>query len=366
MKNICIAYPNKTLTFSETFIKNQLNSIPHQNELTGGRWPYLDQDKKSIFKFLMRIDVIRGSIKHFFPTWYQTLYTKALIRFLKKNKTEVLLAEYGPTGVSVYEGCKKAQVELVVHFHGYDASVKKILDEYKDSYCKMAETAKCIVAVSNDMRKQLSGLGINCPIWNIPYGIDTNRFVGSNPAQSKPVCVFVGRFTSKKAPFVTIKAFAEALKQVPDAKLIMVGNGELFEASVNLAKEMKIAGSIDFKGVKTPQEIACILKEARMFVQHSVVSSTGDSEGTPNTILEASATGLPIVSTFHAGIKEAVIHEKTGFLVNEYDEEGMARYITVLLKDPELAAKMGCSARQHILDNYELETQIKKLYNVLC
>lgn len=365
MKNICIAYPNKTLTYSETFIKNQLDNIQHQTELKGGRWPYLDENENSIFKYILSINLIRGLIKKTLPILYQFLYTRALIRFLKLNNIQVLCAHYGPTGTSVFNACRLANVDLVVHFHGYDASDKMTIRKHLRKYCEMSTYAKSIVVVSSEMREQLSRLGVRAKFINNPYGIDVHKFTGANPAVSLPICVFVGRFTEKKAPQVTLNSFARVLKQVPEAKLIMVGGGELFDASVQLAKDLNIVNHVEFTGVRTPTEIALILKSARLFVQHSVVSSTGDSEGTPNTILEASATGLPIVSTYHAGIKEAVIHEKTGFLVKEYDEEGMANYMIRLLQDANLAYTMGQAAREHIQRNYNLETQINKLIEIL-
>lgn len=363
--NICIAYPNKQLSYSETFIKNQLDYVPHKKELSGGLWPYLDENKKSIFKFLMAFDFIRGVIKQLFPYLYKILYTKALVRFLKQHDIEVMCAHYGPTGTSVLDACISANVELVVHFHGYDASDNKTKSKFRELYIKLGQYAKRIIVVSKDMHKALLDLGVVAHFQVNPYGIDETCFSGANPAIAAPICVFVGRFTEKKAPHVTLKSFARVLKQVPDAKLIMVGSGELFDASVQLASNLNIADNVEFTGVKTSAEVASILKTARLFVQHSVISSTGDSEGTPNTILEASATGLPIVSTFHAGIKEAVVHQKTGFLVDEFDEIGMSNYMTLLLQNPDLAYTMGLEARQHILLNYNLEIQIKKLIEIL-
>jgi colanic acid/amylovoran biosynthesis glycosyltransferase len=74
---------------------------------------------------------------------------------------------------------------------------------------------------------------------------------------------------------------------------------------------------------------------------------------------------LPVVSTKHAGIKEAVVNGKTGFLVDEHDTENMSKYMMQLVQQPELAKEMGMAARKHIEDNYDLEKQINKLFNVL-
>src|SRR5690606_19627617 len=88
-------------------------------------------------------------------------------------------------------------------------------------------------------------------------------------------------------------------------------------------------------------------------------------EGTPNTILEAAAAALPVVSTRHAGIKEAVIEGKTGYLVDEYDTTGMAEKMVAILSSPEQAAEMGREGRKHIMQNYTLSDRIARLNAIL-
>jgi glycosyltransferase involved in cell wall biosynthesis len=107
------------------------------------------------------------------------------------------------------------------------------------------------------------------------------------------------------------------------------------------------------------------MQQSRVFVQHSLVPKSGDSEGTPVGIIEAGASGLPVVSTRHAGITDVVIHGKTGFLVDEGDIDGMAKYMYRILSDTELAIKMGKRARQHISDNFNMDVSIANLRAIL-
>ncbi len=78
-------------------------------------------------------------------------------------------------------------------------------------------------------------------------------------------------------------------------------------------------------------------------------------------VLEAAASGLPVVSTRHTGIVDAVIDGKTGFLVDEGDIDGMAEYIYLLLSKPELAAEMGKRAREHMCQNFSMESSVQNL-----
>jgi glycosyltransferase involved in cell wall biosynthesis len=111
--------------------------------------------------------------------------------------------------------------------------------------------------------------------------------------------------------------------------------------------------------------VQALMAGARAFVQHSVRTTYGDSEGTPVAVLEASATGLPVVSTKHAGIQDAILHRCTGFLVAEQDVNSMADYMLRLASDSRLAAAMGSAGRQFVLENYSAEKSIGQLYGIL-
>lgn len=362
---LCIAYPNEG-NYSETFIYNHLRYLKPALTLTGGWRPYKTGTGQSIVRMPLA-EPVRVGVKRVVSGLYPAFYTRFLTKYLLENRPDVLLAEYGPTGVGVMDACRKAGVPLVVHFHGFDASYKPTLEEYKDEYKQLFTEAKAIVAVSGDMAEGLVRLGADpAKVHRIPYGVETERFVGAEPAKAEKIVLAVGRFAGKKAPHLTIRAFDKVLERHPDAQLVMVGSGELLESCKKLVEELQLRHAVRFMGVLSADEIAAWHRKARLFVQHSVTNpENGDSEGTPNTILEASAAGLPIVSTRHAGIKEAVEHEKTGFLVQEGDIDGMANYIVDLLNSPLLAAELGRAARTKMLAEYEMTTQISRLQAIL-
>lgn len=299
------------------------------------------------------------------PLKIKAFQTSVLSRFLKKRKVQVVLAEFGPVGEHVLDACRRANVPLIVHFHGDDAHATKYHIQY-NNYQRLANYAAVAVGVSQTMIEQLASLGFSeQKLRLVPYGIDTSFFSVGDPQVVKPNFVAVGRFVDKKAPHLLILAFSQALKEVPDATLTLVGTGPLLLSCKTLAKALQISGQIKFKGVCTQEEVGHYMRQSRAFLMHSVTPETGDKEGTPLSILEASATGLPIVSTRHAGISEAVVHDKTGFLVEEGDIEGMARYIVTLAQEPALAKRMGEEGRKYIEAHYALTGQIDKLTKVI-
>ena len=164
---------------------------------------------------------------------------------------------------------------------------------------------------------------------------------------------------------MTLQAFAAAAAAVPDARLRMIGDGPLLEACRESVRRLGRERSIDFLGAQPASVVREEMMNARAFVQHSIEAPSGDCEGMPVSILEASVSGLPILSTRHAGIPEAVIENETGVLVDERDVDGMAEAMTMLLRDPQMAARMGRQARDHVRRNFDMDVSIRRLSDIL-
>jgi glycosyltransferase involved in cell wall biosynthesis len=297
----------------------------------------------------------------------ESYFEKAALRgFLREKEVHVVLAEYGPTGVAVSEVCKEAGIPLVVHFHGYDAYDERSLEEEGYRYPELFENAAAVIAVSRDMERQLLHLGAKPQSLHYnPYGVDTSLFQHGNPSHTAPLFVAVGRFVDKKAPHLTVLAFKRVVETFPEARLIMIGGGPLWEASKLLCRGLDIAEAVDFPGPRPHVEVASTMRQALAFVQHSLRTSYGDSEGTPVAVLEAGATGLPVVATRHAGIQDIVIDGKTGLLVDEGDVDSMAECMIRLVKDRALAADLGRAARERICAEFSMEKSISHLWSII-
>ena len=135
---------------------------------------------------------------------------------------------------------------------------------------------------------------------------------------------------------------------------------------IALARELGVENAVEFPGSVDHAGVAAWMRKARCFVQHSVCAENGDSEGTPVAVLEASSCGLPVISTRHAGIVDAVVDGVGGFLVGEGDVDGMADHLLRMVREPELAAGMGAAGRPHIAANYSSEKSLGKLRQVLA
>nr|WP_294791496.1 glycosyltransferase [uncultured Mucilaginibacter sp.] len=363
--NLCIIKPNKE-TFSETFIQAHIDRLPgNKKVLYGGAFPLYDHEDRFLVKSIFGL-VSYLIQKRLLNKTSIGVRTNALRSYLKREKIDVVLAEYGMVGAMVARACQLANVPLVVHFHGADAHHKGTVEKYRSLYKKMFEYASCVVAVSQEMVQSLKDLGAPpAKVVLNPYGVDTSLFTVADISKSKADFLSVGRFVEKKSPLSVIEAFFILSKNVPDARLWMVGDGPLLFQAKELAEQLKLSDKITFTGVLSKTEIQTLMQRMRCFVQHSVTAADGDKEGTPNTILEAGASGLAIVSTQHAGIKEAVINGETGYLVPEHDVKGMANYMIKVANDVKLAADLGAREAEHIRKNYDINFRINTLAALL-
>jgi glycosyltransferase involved in cell wall biosynthesis len=292
--------------------------------------------------------------------------TAAYLAAFRRTRPDAVLAEYGTTGVSVMEACRQLGIPLIVHFHGYDASVRSILDEHSETYPIMFQQAAAIVAVSHAMERKLISLGATPEkVHYNPYGINCRDFGGADPSSAPPVFLGVGRFVEKKAPTLTLRAFADLHQTMPEARLRMIGDGPLLDECRELASELKIEDAVTFLGAQSPAVVQKEMRTARCFVQHSMEAKNGDCEGTPVGIMEAAASGLPIVSTRHAGIPDVVLEGETGFLVDEGDVTGMTAEMLKVAQDPELAGRLGRAARRRIESHFSEELSDGRLWKVV-
>ncbi len=364
--NLCIIKPNKS-SFSETFVNEHISRLNgNKKVLYGGAFPVYDDKDDYLIK--SKIGLLSYLIqKRVFNKKNIPVRTNALVAYLKTNKIDVVFTEYGTVGSMVTYACKIANVPLVIHFHGADAFHQKTVNDYLPYYKKAFDYASAIIAVSLDMVEQLVKLG--APRHKISFvscGVDVVKFASVNLTHQNNF-ISVGRFVEKKSPLTVIKAFNLVVNKLPDCKLRMVGNGPLFKQTQALIKALNLEDKITLTGIVNQQEIKKLLENSKCFVQHSVTAKDGDKEGTPVSVLEAAASALPIVSTKHGGINDAVINNVSGFLVNEYAIDEMAnKMIKIALASQQTLIDMGKAGRKHIIENYSIDKQIQKLDAVIA
>ncbi|SMX35960.1 glycosyltransferase [Maliponia aquimaris] len=261
---------------------------------------------------------------------------RKLIAFLQEQRVEVILAEFGTQALVVAKLGNDLGIPVFTYWRGTDASAALRSRQRVRSYRLMMTRLAGMFSVSQFLLDTLAAHGVSHPNAHVvPSGVDIRRFT---PGEKRPGSFLaVGRMVAKKAPQVTLRAFAKAA-QGRDAQLTFIGDGPLLEDSRAMARQLGIAGQVTFTGALPHDQVRRHLQTTEVFLQHSVTAPDGNTEGLPTAIQEALACGCITLSTRHAGIPEAVTDGVNGLLVDEWDEDGFAERITRILDMPDRSA----------------------------
>jgi len=359
---------------NSSFIRAHIELLAGKKVVLTEYYPNLTYQGREIRYFYSQSPVLK-KMKKLLPQWlyhrHVTMWEEtyagrhdAIAGFMVRNGVDVIFAEFGIHGSNICPHARDLNIPLIVHFHGHDVHRDDLLIEYRERYREMFDYAFKLISVSHSMTEKLIKMGADESkiIYNPCAPRDS--FYEIEPDYTRTF-LSVGRFTDIKAPYLTLMAFKRVLKDIPDAKMVMGGHGELLEVCKTLSRTWGIESQVTFLGALRHENVLSLFKRACCFVQHSVVPTYGDSEGTPVTILEAGAAALPVVSTRHAGIQDVVRHGETGFLVEERDVNGMAHYMKTLVENQKLCRDMGASARDHVRTNYSMARHISSINQVI-
>ncbi|WP_115118642.1 glycosyltransferase [Synechococcus sp. UW105] len=345
---------------SETFVRANLAGLPFEVQAYFGDerpWNQPARLAYGLAVLLSKVCTRLGLLR--LAGWPAAMVARGLIA---RHRPDLVLAEFGFHAVRVMEAAPVMAVPLVVHFRGSDLSAQSKLGVLRGRYRRLMGLAEGLICKSQPMAETLQALGAPADrILISASGANAHLFHSSEPAVAPPVCLSVGRFVAKKGPLHTIRAFAAQ----PHGQLWMVGEGPLLAEAKALAEQLDLGPRIRFLGVHSQADVAVLMRQVRVFVQHSLVAADGDSEGNPVAVMEAQLSGLPVVATRHAGIPEVVIDGKTGVLVEEGDVRGMAAAIERLLQDPTLCAQFGAAGRCHVEQGFTLEQHLEDLSRFL-
>lgn len=285
-----------------------------------------------------------------------------LKKFLKQNKIQTVLAEYLDFSLKWFEHLHSDVGGFYVHAHGFDISVRLNEPEWAEKY-KTWNEADGIIAPSLYAKKKMEKIGLDPKkIKVIPCGVDIPADIPLKSESSTIRCLAVGRMVQKKGPLFLLKAFKGALDSFSGLFLDYAGDGPLMPEALKFVQENKLEKKITFHGVCTHEKILKLFKEADIFLQHSLTDpESGDQEGLPVAILEAMAHGLPVISTVHAGISEAVTDGITGLLTAEGAINDMTASISYLAQSFEKRKAMGLAGRSTAEKNFSWDLERQNL-----
>lgn len=280
---------------------------------------------------------------------------------------DLVHAHFGTRGIAYLPAVREYSLPFVVSFYGYDIS--QIPRSDPSAYDELFSEVTAVTCLSEDMRDDLIEIG--CPpdrIHKIPLCIDPTKFTFQERTigAEEPVRILtVARHVEKKGLEYAIRAVAE-LDSDRDITYTIAGDGPRREQLETLVDELGVNDRIEMVGWVSQEEVSRLMSDSHIFVLPSVTAENGDKEGTPTVLLEAQSSGLPVVSTRHAGIPEIVQDGESGLLVPERDVNSLVQALQDMLSAPEQWSAMGHAGREYVEARHSIDTvseELITLYN---
>jgi colanic acid/amylovoran biosynthesis glycosyltransferase len=300
-----------------------------------------------------------------------TGFAPAFLKAVQQLQPALVHAQFGLSGALMLPIMDSLSVPLIVHYRGADATVQDDAARYASLnhwiYFRRREALKqktrLFLTVSNFIRQKLIDQGFpSAKIKTFYQGVNVDQFCPDPLLPREPVVLFVGRLTEKKGCEYLIRAIAPVQAQMPEVKLVIIGEGPLKPTLEALAAHH--LQQYEFLGTQPPDVVKNWMNRAKVMATPSITAAQGDSEGLPNVVLEAQAMGLPVVSTLHAGIPEAVIDGETGFLAPEREIEPLTQGCLRLLQTEDLWQRLSIKGRSHVETYFNRKNQTQLLEQI--
>jgi colanic acid/amylovoran biosynthesis glycosyltransferase len=292
---------------------------------------------------------------------------KHLKTFLEENQVAAIMGEWLNFSCKWYDSLHSESIRYVAHAHGYDVTTRALNQKKNVFLYRKLHHMHAIVTVSELTRQRLiQVIGLEPQkIHVIPCGVEVPPIKQKTTANGLVKIICVGRMVAKKGQIYALKAFQKVFRSLPNLRLEFVGDGRELQKCQNFVKEHHMSDQDVFHGSLSQNQVFSLMEQADIFLLHSIVSDDGDEEGLPVAILEAMARGLPVISTFHAGIPEAIVDGVHGTLVDERDIDSLTEAMIMLYHDELMRRKLGSAARQRVIESYSASYEAECLKNLM-
>lgn len=294
-------------------------------------------------------------------------------RWIAARPPAILHAHFGHEACGIAWLAEELRIPLVVTFYGLDLSMYPRSPLWRARYRRMFRSASMCLAEGGAMLHQIRRLG--CPpektrVIRNPAPIAEIPFVERpfKDARSEPVdLLFVGRFVEKKGLVHAVRAMGELRAEFPRLRLNVVGDGDLRPSIEAEIRRHGVDESVILHGLLPFARMSELMRRCDALVVPSVVARDGDSEGgAPNILLDAQASGMPVVGTDHCDIPEFVAPDKSAFLAPEGDAPAFAGALRRLLApgDPERWIRMGRAGREHVSREFDMPSVVARMHEL--
>ena len=298
--------------------------------------------------------------------------SRAYRRLLKHQRPSLIHAHFGIEGVYALALAERLEIPLVTTFHGFDATLGTLAMlgspawfRYPLLRRKLAREGDLFLCASSFIRDRLLAMGFPESRTQIHYiGVDCRAIRLREDCEERPVILHVARLVEVKGTRYLLRAFATVARRYDGAQLVIIGDGPLKRPLQALAASAGLRDRVEFLGALPHAEVLSWMRKAAMLVLPGIRTATGRVEGLGMVLLEAAATGLPVIGSRVGGIPECILEGRTGFLVPERDEAALAERMGELLEDTVKRRQMGTAGRALVERRFDIHRQTEALENL--
>jgi len=288
------------------------------------------------------------------------------------RRPSLIHAHFGIEGVSALALAMRLEIPLVTTFHGFDATLKMHAMLGSPAWFRypllrrtLARGGDLFLCASTFIRQKLLAKGFPESRTHTHYiGVDCQAIRLREDFEERPVILHVARLVEVKGTRYLLRAFATLAQRYDDVQLLIIGDGPLRRPLQALAASAGIRDRVEFLGALRHAEVLSWMRKAAMLVLPGIRTATGREEGLGMVLLEAAATGLPVIGSRVGGIPECILEGRTGFLVPERDEAALAERMGELLEDAVKRRQMGTEGRALVERRFDIHRQTEALENL--
>ncbi|MEX0786575.1 MAG: glycosyltransferase family 4 protein [Dehalococcoidia bacterium] len=242
--------------------------------------------------------------------------------------------------------------------YSFSAHAKDLYTTRRPNLRRKVEGAKFAVTCTRanyDYMRDVAGPEFAGKIAQCYHGVDADKFkpAPTSLREEPPLILAAGRLVEKKG-FPDLFQACRLLRDRGIAfRCLVVGDGKARAALEQAVQACDVSDVVSLPGAASQEELARLYRQATAFVLPCRVLDDGDRDGIPNVILEAMASGLPVVATSVSGIPEAIDSGRSGLLVPERNPEELAGAIELLLRDEALRERLGAEARRRVVRDFD-------------
>ena len=287
----------------------------------------------------------------------------------QKRSYDIIHCQFGPNGIKgmFFRDCGLMTGRLVTQFRGSDLNVVP-REQGTDVYKRLFHEGDLFLALSEFLVGRAKALG--CPdgkIRKLPLGVDVSEF----PFAQRHVddvadvrILTVGRLVDVKGVEFGIRAMAQVSRRFPNVRYQIAGAGPLLDSLKALAKQLQVDKHVEFLGLLSRERLSEVYADAHLFLYTGIVAANGGEEGLGTALVEAQASGLPVVASRVGGIPESVREGASAVLVPQRDVDAIAEQLCQLIEQPQRWVEMGRAGRDHVMANFQNDDKVESLISI--